>query len=81
MNTTEAHDLLVRLLGEIAPDADLTGVGEGESLQDALDLDSMDFLNLMEAVHDAVGLDVPERDYPALSTVRGFVTYVTLGCP
>lgn len=36
----------------------------------------MDFLNLMRALFDATGIDVPERDYPLLSTVGGFVEYV-----
>jgi acyl carrier protein len=76
MNTTEARDLLVGLLHRIAPEADLDVVDPGAQLQDELDLDSMDFLNLMTALHDATGIDVPERDYPLLSTIDGFVTYV-----
>ena len=45
-------------------------------MQDELDLDSMDFLNLVTALHNETGIDVPERDYPRLSTIDGFVAYV-----
>ena len=45
-------------------------------LQEAIDLDSMDFLNLVTALHEETGIDVPERDYPSLSTVAGFVAYM-----
>ena len=45
-------------------------------LQDEIELDSMDFLNLVTALYEETGIDVPERDYPRLSTVDGFVAYV-----
>jgi acyl carrier protein len=76
VNTTDARALLARLVGGIAPEADLDEVDPDAPLQEALDLDSMDFLNLVAALHDATGLEVPERDYPALSTAAGFASYV-----
>jgi acyl carrier protein len=76
VNQDEARALLTRLLVDVAPDVDLAGVDDDEPIQTALDLDSMDFLNLMSALHAATGIDVPEREYPALSTVRGFVDHV-----
>jgi acyl carrier protein len=36
----------------------------------------MDFLNLVTALHEETGIDVPERDYPLVATIDGFVTYV-----
>jgi acyl carrier protein len=76
MNPDDARSLLARLLHDIAPEADLSGVEPDALLQDELDLDSMDFLNLVTALHDETGIDVPERDYPQLATVGGFVAYV-----
>jgi acyl carrier protein len=76
VNQTDAHALLVRLLATIAPEVDLTDVDPRAQLQEACDLDSMDFLNLVTALHEATGLPVPERDYPLLSTVDGFTEYV-----
>jgi len=77
VNTTDARALLGRLLHRIAPEVDLDNVDPDAPLQEAMDLDSMDFLTLVTALHDETGIDVPERDYPSLGTVAGFVAYVT----
>jgi acyl carrier protein len=76
VNHDDARALLAKLLHRIAPEVELDEVDPAAPLQDAMDLDSMDFLNLMTALHEATGLDVPERDYPALSTVDRFVDYL-----
>ena len=76
MNQDDALALFTRLLHGIAPEADLDDIDLAAPLQDAFDLDSMDFLNLMTALYEEVGIDVPERDYPKLGTVGGFVSYV-----
>jgi acyl carrier protein len=76
VNADAALVALARLLRQIAPEADLTTVDPDARYQDELDLDSMDFLNLVTAVHEELGVDIPERDYPRLATVRGFVTYL-----
>jgi acyl carrier protein len=77
MNATDARTLLARLLGAIAPEVDLDDADPDAPIQQELDLDSMDFLNLVAALHDATGIDVPERDYPQLASVSMFVDYVT----
>jgi acyl carrier protein len=76
VNHTDAHALLAHLLSRIAPEVDLIGVDTRAPLQEACDLDSMDFLNLVTALHEATGIDVPERDYPLLSTIDGFTEFV-----
>ncbi len=77
MTNDEARQLIRSVLHQVAPEADLDEVGAGETLQEALDLDSMDFLNFVVGLHEATGLEIPERDYPQLSTVEGCVTYLT----
>jgi len=72
----DALALLTRLLRRIAPEVDPADLVPGALLQEEFDLDSMDFLNLVTALHDEAGVDVPERDYPRLATVGGFVEYV-----
>jgi acyl carrier protein len=67
---------VLRLLGEIAPEADLTGLDPDTPLRDALDLDSMDVLNLMVGLSEALGVDVPETDYPMLATLNACVDYL-----
>jgi acyl carrier protein len=76
VNRDDALDLLARLLHRIAPEVDPGDLVPGAQLQEEFDLDSMDFLNLVTALHDATGIDVPERDYPELASVDGFVSYV-----
>ena len=77
MTDDDARALLARALSGIAPEVDLDEVDADAPLQEAMDLDSMDFLNLVAALHEATGLELPERDYPRLSSVRGFVEYLT----
>jgi len=77
VNTEDARALMTRVLHRIAPEADVRAVDPDTLLQEEFDLDSMDFLNLMTALHEETGIDVPERDYPELATVAGFVSYIT----
>jgi acyl carrier protein len=77
VNADDARALLARLLHRIAPEADLSGAAPDGLLQEELDLDSMDFLNLLTALHDETGIDVPERDYSRLETIAGFIAYVS----
>ena len=76
MTDDEARELIRATLRQVAPDADLHQVGPGETLQEALDLDSIDFLNLVTGLHEATGLEIPERDYPQLSTLEGAISYL-----
>ncbi len=72
----DPYDLLVGLLHRIAPEVDLDAVDRAAPLQEVAGLDSMDFLNLMSGLYVATGIEVPERDYPAVASVDGFVSYV-----
>ena len=76
MNATDAHALLTQLLQAIAPGIDLDSAHPQAPLQQELDLDSMDFLNLVTALHEETGIDIPERDYPRLASIEGFVDYI-----
>lgn len=77
MTEDEARKLIAAVLHEVAPEVDLDDVGEGQTLQEALDLDSIDFLNLVVGLHERTGIEIPERDYPELSTLDGCVAYLT----
>ncbi len=76
MTSDQAHELIRTVLHDVAPDAELDVVGDGETLQEAMDLDSIDFLNFVAGLHDATGLEIPERDYPRLATLDGCVAYL-----
>jgi acyl carrier protein len=74
----KAHDVRVmtaEVLATIAPEADLGTVGDDEDLREALDLDSMDFLNFMIALSARSGTKIPDSDAPRLRTLGGLVAY------
>lgn len=75
MNEAEIKALVAEVLGGIAPEADLGTLGDDEDMRLALDLDSMDFLNMVVGLHERTGVDVPEADYPKLFTLAGIVDY------
>ena len=77
MTNDEASRLIRSTLRQVAPEADLDDVGPDETLQEALDLDSIDFLNFVSGLSDATGTEIPERDYPQMSTLEGCVAYLT----
>ena len=64
------------VLSQFAPEADLDALDDAVVLQEELDLDSMDFLNIMIAVHERTGVDIPEADYGEVATFGGLVRYV-----
>ena len=69
----EIRQTVLRLLGEIAPEADLTALKPRISFRDQLDIDSMDFLNFVIMIHKAFGVEIPEADYPKYGTLEGCV--------
>lgn len=77
MTHDDPRALLQQLLQRIAPEIHLDAVDERAPLREALDLDSMDFLNLVTALQEQTGIEVPERDYPEIDSVAGFVAYVS----
>lgn len=76
MNDTEIRTLAADVLAGIAPEADLSSVGDHEDLREALDLDSMDFLNFIIGLSQRSGRAIPEADYPRLYSMRGLLTYL-----
>lgn len=63
-------------LAKVAPDIDPASVGPDDHLQDDLELDSMDVLNLVTALHERLGVDIPERDYPEIATLAKAEAYL-----
>ena len=77
MTRDEIRDVVLRALGEIAPEADLSTLEPDVSFRDQLDVDSMDLLNFVIALHVALHVDIPEADYPKLDTLHACVDYLT----
>lgn len=77
MNQSEILTVLQDELGNIAPEADTRSLDRSADLREALDIDSMDFLNFVIAVHRRLRVDIPEIDYPKLVTIDGAIKYLT----
>jgi len=76
MTPDEARASVTEVLHRIAPEVELDDVDPAEDLRDEMDLDSLDFLNLVEGIKERTGVDVPESDYPQVRSLGGFVAYV-----
>ena len=71
MTTDELRALIVEELGNIAPEAELAGVGDEVDLREAVDLDSMDIFNLVVALSRRLGIEIPDADAGRLVTLAG----------
>jgi len=76
MNSADIRATILQVLGQIAPEADLTAIKANVNLRDQLDIDSMDFLNFLIALDKQLGIDIPERDYGQLATLDACVDYL-----
>jgi len=76
MTEIDIRKLLQEELNNIAPEIDMTSVDPTADLREAMDIDSMDFLNFITALHRRVGIDILEIDYPKLITLDGAIAYL-----
>ncbi len=76
MKEDEIRTVLQEELGNIAPEMDIEKLDATADLREALDIDSIDFLNFITALHKRLGIEVPELDYPKLFTLDGAVSYL-----
>ena len=77
MTKEEIRSTVLRILGEIAPEADLNKLKPDVSLRDQLDIDSMDFLNFVIALDEELHVSIPEFEYAKLSSLNSSVELLT----
>ena len=77
MTDADIRKLLQEELNNIAPEVDMATLDPAADLREAMDIDSMDFLNFVTAVHHRLGIDIPEIDYPKLITLDGATKYLS----
>ncbi len=63
-------------IAEVAPDIDVDGIHDDAPFHTAARLDSMDFLAVLGVLAETTGVEVPERDYPVVTTIGGLATYL-----
>ena len=64
------------IIATIAPDEELDGLDERELLRDQIELDSMDFLDIVMELRKRYGVQIPEEDYKELATLDGCARYL-----
>ncbi len=77
MNATQVRQIVVDIIADIAPDEDVTSIDDKISLREQLDLDSMDFLDIVMELRKRHKVEVPQEDYPKLATLESCVTYLS----
>lgn len=76
MSDQEVRDIVLGIVAVVAPDADLSNVKGDLRLRDQLELDSMDFLDIVMELRKRYKVEVPKEDYPHLATLDSCVEYL-----
>jgi acyl carrier protein len=77
MNAEEIRQVLLEILGRIVPDEDLSTLKNDVPFREQIELDSMDFLDIVMELRKQYRIQIPEEDYTHLNTMGGAVTYLT----
>jgi acyl carrier protein len=76
MTAAEIQEAILDILSDICPDEDLSVLKPDVAFRDQLELDSMDFLDIIMELRKRYRIQVPEQDYPALASMAGTVAYL-----
>ncbi len=76
MKEEELREGVLSSLSGIAPEIDVSEIEPDVDLREQFDIDSMDLLNFIIALHEMAGVDIPESDYTKLATLDGCVEYL-----
>jgi acyl carrier protein len=76
LTAEETRQAVIDIITDIAPDEDLASLSDDKPLRDQIDLDSMDFLDIVMELRKRHSIEVPEADYPELNTMAGCVKYL-----
>ncbi len=76
MTRDEIKDLILEIIEDIDEDAEFDGLDADAPLRDQLDLDSMDFLDIVMELRKRYKLQIPEEEYPELATLTSCVNYL-----
>jgi acyl carrier protein len=76
MTESEIRSAIVEILEEIAPDEDLSGLKDDVSFREQLELDSMDFLDIVMSLRKKYRIQIPEDDYVHLASMQSTIEYL-----
>jgi len=72
----QVRQIVLDIIAIVAPDADLSNVKPDVGLRDQLDMDSMDFLDIVMELRKRYKVEVPKEEYPQLATLKSCVEYL-----
>ena len=77
--TSQKHirETILRVLGDVVPNADTQAINPDITFHDQLELDSIDFLRLMMSLEKELNVTIFDFDYPKLSTLTGCERYLS----
>lgn len=81
MTRDEAFEVLSEAVHRIAPEVDLSRADRDAELAEELDLDSMDMMELTEALHARTGVDIEEDDRARLTTIDAVLDHLVAHAP
>jgi acyl carrier protein len=76
MTTDDIKDTILDILSDIAPDDDLSTLDDDKPFREQLQLDSMDFLDIVMELRKRYRVQIPEEDYPHLRSMTSTVEYL-----
>ncbi|MCH2114309.1 MAG: acyl carrier protein [Pirellulales bacterium] len=76
MTEGDIREEILDILESIAPDEDLTQIDDGVNFRDQLELDSMDFLDIVMELRKRHRIQIPEDDYVQLASMKSTVTFL-----
>lgn len=77
MTKDETKQVVLDIIADIAPDEDISNLKPDVRLRDQMQLDSMDFLDIVMELRKRHGIEVPEADYPQLASLDSCADYLT----
>jgi len=76
MSEADVRAAVIGVLKSIAPELEEAELRPDRPLRDQIDLDSMDWLNVIVALHERLNVEIPESDYARLTTLDAVVAYI-----
>jgi acyl carrier protein len=73
----DVRQIVIDIISDIAPDEDVSSLDDAKSLREQLDLDSMDFLDIVMELRKRHKVEVPQEDYPKLASLESCVAYLS----
>jgi acyl carrier protein len=76
MTEAQIKEIIFKVLGRIAPEAQLDKLAPNDNLRETLDIDSFDYLQFLIGLNEELGVEIPEADYGQLTTLADLIRYL-----